>query len=81
MQFGRRSEQMDETITQLELALEELECVRAEQLVDEATEGEEITTSAAESAVPAQPERKPLPKHLPRDAVEHLPPAPTVGVP
>ena len=31
MQFGRRSEQMDETVAQLELALEELECVRAEQ--------------------------------------------------
>ena len=27
MQFGRRSEQMDETVAQLELALEELECV------------------------------------------------------
>ena len=38
MQFGRRSEQMDETVAQLELALEELECVRAEQgPSDEAT--------------------------------------------
>jgi hypothetical protein len=35
MQFGRRSEQMDDTITQLELSLEELECVRAEQASDE----------------------------------------------
>jgi hypothetical protein len=32
MQFGRRSEQMGETITQLELALEELECGRGELL-------------------------------------------------
>ena len=31
MQFGRRSEQLDETIGQLELSLEELEAVRAER--------------------------------------------------
>lgn len=30
MQFGRRSERLDETIGQLELSLEELEAVRAE---------------------------------------------------
>ena len=43
MQFGRRSEQMDDTITQLELALEELECVRAEQPSDEPAESDEDT--------------------------------------
>jgi hypothetical protein len=60
MQFGRRSEQMDETITQLELALEELECVRAKQPGDESPEADEATDPVA---VPAKPKRKPLPEH------------------
>jgi len=70
MQFGRRSEQMDETITQLELSLEELECVRAEHGTND-----EVTEHPAEEQeiVPAKPRRKPLPDHLPRDSVEHLP--------
>jgi len=70
MQFGRRSEQMDDTIAQLELSLEELECVRAEQGASA-----EVTEPTAESAksAPAKPKRKPLPDHLPRESVEHLP--------
>jgi transposase len=76
MQFGRRSEQMDETIEQFELALEELEGLRAEQggrdeeAVSEALTEPPVDTDAS---VPAKPKRKPLPDHLPRDAVEHLP--------
>ena len=75
MQFGRRSEQMDETITQLELALEELECVRAEQSSDEPAEQGETTEPLAGPApdAPAKPKRKPLPEHLPRETVEHRP--------
>jgi len=75
MQFGRRSEQMDETITQLELALEELECVRAEQSSDETPEQDETTEPVAGPApdAPAKPKRKPLPEHLPRDTIEYLP--------
>ena len=75
MQFGRRSEQMDDTITQLELALEELECVRAEQSSDEPAASDEPIEPATESepTVPAKPKRKPLPDHLPRESVEHLP--------
>lgn len=74
MQFGRRSEQMDDTITQLELSLEELECVRAEQPSDEAAQSDETTESAEPApGVPAKPKRKPLPDHLPRESVEHLP--------
>lgn len=70
MQFGRRSEQMDEMVAQLELSLEELECVRAEQGVsDEVTEA----VAEAEASAPAKPKRKPLPDHLPRESVEHLP--------
>ena len=75
MQFGRRSEQMDDTITQLELALEELECVRAEQASDEPAARDEGAEPATETepSVPAKPKRKPLPDHLPRELVEHLP--------
>ena len=70
MQFGRRSEQMDETVAQLELALEELECVRAEQgPSDEAT----VPATETNADVPAVPKRKPLPDHLPRESVEHRP--------
>jgi transposase len=70
MQFGRRSEQMDETVAQLELALEELECVRAEQ-----GPSDEATAPAMEPGadVPTPPKRKPLPDHLPRESVEHRP--------
>ena len=79
MQFGRRSEQMGETITQLELALEELECGRGELSGDEQAEPEDALSSEDESVpeavapAKAKPKRKPLPEHLPRDTVEHLP--------
>ena len=70
MQFGRRSEQMDDMVAQLELSLEELECVRAELgASDEVTE----PVAEAEASAPAKPTRKPLPDHLPRESVEHLP--------
>ena len=70
MQFGRRSEQMDETVAQLELALEELECV-----LGELGPSDEVTAPATESdaSVAAAPKRKPLPDHLPRESVEHRP--------
>jgi transposase len=70
MQFGRRSEQMDDTIAQLELSLEELECVRAEQGPSDETL---VPPVASDASAPAKPKRKPLPEHLPRDSVEHLP--------
>lgn len=70
MQFGRRSEQMDETVAQLELALEELECVCAEQgPSDEAS----APATEPDTDVPAVPERKPLPDRLPRESIEHRP--------
>jgi transposase len=70
MHFGRRSEQMDETVAQLELALEELECVRAEHgPSDEAT----VPATEPDAGVPAVPKRRPLPDHLPRELVEHRP--------
>lgn len=69
MQFGRRSEQMDEAIAQLELSLEELECVRAEQEASDKT----APFAQPQDIAPAKPKRKPLPDHLPRESVEHLP--------
>jgi transposase len=66
MQFGRRSEQLDETIEQLELALEELEAAKAQHPLR--GEGE---TQASEAAKPV---RKPLPEHLPREEVVLSPP-------
>lgn len=59
MHFGRRSEQLDETIAQLELALEELETAQAERPTPAA-----VTVHPAEAAKPA---RKALPAHLPRE--------------
>lgn len=65
---GRRSEQLDETIGQLELSLEELEAVRAERAALAATEGGERHETPVK-----RPARKPLPDHLPRETVEHAP--------
>lgn len=64
-QFGRRSELLDETIGQLELSLEELEAVRAERAVavSPITPGTESERAA----------REPLPAHLPRQQLEHVP--------
>ena len=64
MQFGRSSEQLDTRIAQLELTLEELE-----------VSDTQITTAATlpDAARPqrAQPARRPLPAHLPRETVTH----------
>jgi hypothetical protein len=76
MQFGRRSEQLNETITQLELTLEEVECVRAELQSDEAAtpeEAEPVAESELTDPEKSRPKRKPLPVHLLRDTVEPLP--------
>ncbi|QDF97846.1 IS66 family transposase [Azoarcus sp. DD4] len=66
-QFGRRSEQLDETIGQLELSLEELEAVRAERAVAVSP-----ITPDTESERAA---REPLPARLPREQLEHAPQA------
>jgi len=69
MQFGRRSEQLDATLGQQELLLEELESVRAEQPV-----ADEPTLTPTETEPPKRTStRKPLPGHLPRVTVEHAP--------
>jgi hypothetical protein len=66
MQFGRRSEQLDERINQLELSIEELE----------ASAVQEAPVVQAPEAVKDKPARKPLPPELPREAIVH-PAAPT----
>lgn len=63
MKFGRSSEKLEQRIDQLELLLEELETSEAR-----------LPAPPAELA-PRQPRpaRKPLPEHLPREAVVHEP--------
>jgi transposase len=63
MTFGKSSEKLTGQIEQLELALEELETARANSPVI-------VDTEKAKCPNPA---RKPLPDHLPRTDVEHLP--------
>jgi len=62
MQFGRSSEQLDQTIAQLELSLEELEASAAETapVLD--------IEPAVEKTKPA---RRALPESLPRETVTH----------
>ena len=67
MQFGQRSEKIDETVGQLELALEELETGQVERA--------DTTGTAPVEAAPGKPVRTPLPDHLPRDTVLHSPEA------
>ena len=62
LQFGRRSEKLDREIEQLELRLEELQ-VSAVPPVPQRVEKSPAQT----------PVRRPLPEHLPRTRVEHMP--------
>jgi transposase len=62
MQFGRSSEQLDQTIAQLELSLEELEASESELLAPL------VSIPAVEKAKPA---RRALPESLPRETVVH----------
>jgi hypothetical protein len=68
MQFGRSSERLDAEITQLTLALEDLEaCVERRGAPDDAE------TAGAPPASAQKPARRPLPEHLPRVVVAHAP--------
>jgi transposase len=62
MQFGRSSEQLDQTIAQLELSLEELEASESELLAPL------VSPPAVEKAKTA---RRALPESLPRETVVH----------
>jgi transposase len=63
MQFGRSSEQLDQTIAQLELSLEELEASESELLAPSC-----VSVPAVEKAKPA---RRALPESLPRETIIH----------
>lgn len=70
MQFGRSSERLREQIAQLEFALEELEADP-----DPVLPAPEPSVDPAPEGSPRSSNRKPLPAHLPRRDVEHLPAA------
>ncbi len=61
LKFGRSSESLDQRIAQLELTIEELETTEAS-----------VSPPPIRAAV-AKPVRRPLPAHLPREAVIHPP--------
>jgi transposase len=61
--FGKSSEKIRSQIEQLELALEELETTRAAL----------PTVDKSLTEKQANPTRKPLPEHLPKTVLEHLP--------
>ena len=63
MKFGRSSEKIGQQIEQLELLLEELEAAEAQR--------PELPASVAPPV--SRPARKPLPEHLPREAIVHAP--------
>jgi len=62
LQFGRRSEKLDREIEQLELKLEELQVSAAP-----------VAPLTIEKPAGQRPVRRPLPEHLPRTRVEHMP--------
>ena len=63
--YGRSSEQLDRELTQMQLSIEDLEASLAQRPVH---------VRPAVKQVPAQPARRPLPEHLPREQIVHDPP-------
>jgi transposase len=67
MQFGRRSEKVQQQIEQLELRLEDLEAKQA------AGQAKSESGSASNLLIASRPARRPLPEHLPRETHRHEP--------
>ncbi len=67
LQFGRKSEKLQRQIEQLELRLEDVEANRTEK------SSPAPTATAPTPIRPAQPARRPLPAHLPRETHRHEP--------
>lgn len=63
--YGAKSEKLDRSVDQLELQLEELE---SDQAAEEVTE-----QLASEKPLKNKPARKPLPDHLQREVITHIP--------
>lgn len=70
MQFGRKSEKLQQQIEQLELRLEELESNRSEK---ESTPPEPTSVLVGSTGGAAKPTRRALPDHLPRQTLRHEP--------
>jgi DNA repair exonuclease SbcCD ATPase subunit len=70
MIFGRKSEKVVVQLEQLEFQLEDLESTQAEA---EAMADAAAPANAPARELKARPARKPLPSHLPREVVSHLP--------
>jgi transposase len=71
LQFGRKSERLNQQIEQLELRLEDLEASQAQGLVPEK---DTLAPQAAVSVTPPRrPARKPLPEHLLRKTRTYAP--------
>jgi transposase len=68
MQFGRKSEKLQQQIEQLELKLEELETVKAQRDLSSRQAAE-----ASQKAVSQKPTRQTLPEHLPREVKTYEP--------
>lgn len=68
--YGRSSEKLDATITQLELRLEDLQAAQGAQA--QSSESASATEATTEKAA-AGHGRRPLPAHLPRHEEVHLP--------
>jgi transposase len=76
MIFGRKSEKLAGQLEQLELQLEELETAQgADEAAQAATEATPPASAQASSAQATRkrPARRPLPEHLPREVINHLP--------
>ena len=70
MQFGRKSEKLQQQIQQLELRLDELESNRTEK---KSPSPEPTPIATASTSTPAKPTRRVLPEHLPRETRRHDP--------
>jgi transposase len=74
MIFGRKSEKLTGQLEQLEFRLEELETTQAaEEAAQATTETTPPSSTQATKKSRPRPARKPLPEHLPREVVTHLP--------
>jgi len=72
MQFGRKSEKLNQQIEQLELRLEELQTQQAEEGSESSTQNAAPVT-LTQPAPAAKPTRRPLPEHLPRQTKNYAP--------
>jgi transposase len=74
MIFGSKSEKLRGELEQLELRLEELETAQAaDEAAQESAEAVQTSSSRPDAKRRSRPGRKPLPEHLPREVVTHLP--------